>query len=137
MIFWDSSAVVPLLINQANSDRSFKLYEEDDRIIVWWGTSIECISAISRGERMNSLDSSVIENALISLNALRSAWREISPSKKIKQIAERLLRVHSLTAADAMQLAACILASSEYSINFLCYDQQLVSAAKKEGIVCL
>ena len=39
MRFWDSSAIVPLLVLEAMSPRMYELYETDSFMFAWWGTS--------------------------------------------------------------------------------------------------
>ena len=53
MRFWDTSAIVPLILDESAAapvDRSY-----DDSMIVWWGTIIEATSAIARRERAGTL----------------------------------------------------------------------------------
>ena len=134
MKFWDSSAIIPLLVEQKFSERSSDTLIEDPAIVVWWGTSIECVSAISRLEREHVICDEEADQIITRLNTLRETWREIQPATKLKQIAERILRVHALKAQDAQQLAACILAHSDIKIPFITFDDNLTSAAKKEGL---
>lgn len=49
--------------------------------------------------------------------------------------ARRLLRVHALRAADALQLAAAIAASEAdpASLDLVMLDEQLAEAARREG----
>ena len=81
MRFWDSSAIVPLLVREPSSPRSKALLREDP----------------------------------------------VSP--------RGLLRVHVLRAADALQLAAAILAAGgrPSTLGFVCFDERLATAARKEG----
>ncbi len=51
MRFWDASAVVPLLIKEPTYPALRLLLESDSTLAVGWGTSIECTSALARGER--------------------------------------------------------------------------------------
>jgi hypothetical protein len=50
---------------------------------------------------------------MVRLDALDRQWLVVSPSQVILSRAERLLRIHPLRAADAMQLAAALLATRE------------------------
>ena len=68
------------------------------------------------------------------LDQLRMTWREIQAGRKVKQIAERILRLHQLRAQDAQQLAACILANEDHPIDFVTLDARLALAAHKEGL---
>ncbi len=135
MRFWDSSAVVPLLVRESSSPALRKLVKSDPDLIVWWGTEIECVSALSRLERETPAAASAIDRALDRLDKLARSWHEVQPTSKVRGLARRLLRVHSLRAADALQLAAAIVASQDHPPNLplVCLDHRLVDAAKREG----
>jgi len=68
------------------------------------------------------------------LNLLSGTWYEVLPGVKLKQIAERILRLHPLRAPDAQQLAGCIMANSDQPIEFVTLDERLETAARKEGL---
>jgi hypothetical protein len=51
MRFWDSSAIVPLLVREPASDAITSEYEHEPDMLVWWATPIECVSALARLER--------------------------------------------------------------------------------------
>jgi hypothetical protein len=46
--FWDSSALVPLILREPRTDWAKRLLDEDGELVVWWGSAIECASAIAR-----------------------------------------------------------------------------------------
>lgn len=48
MRFWDSSAVVPLLVAEDLSAPLQDLYAQDGSAVVWWATPVECVSAVAR-----------------------------------------------------------------------------------------
>ena len=48
MKFWDSSAVIPLLVPETMSESIHTLFDDDPTIVAWWATEIECTSAIAR-----------------------------------------------------------------------------------------
>jgi len=62
--FWDSSAVVPLLVAEAARARMLALLESDPVMVVWWGTPVECTSAIARREREGALTINAASAAL-------------------------------------------------------------------------
>jgi predicted nucleic acid-binding protein len=135
MRFWDSSAVVALLAAEAAFDRVLALLAEDPTMLVWWATPVECASAVARRERDGSLSTHAAGLALDQLETLRMAWSEIMPSPQIRDMAQRLLRVHPLRAADALQLAAAVIAAEHEprSLAFVCRDERLATAAAREG----
>ncbi|MEO8511716.1 MAG: hypothetical protein ABI534_10825 [Chloroflexota bacterium] len=69
------------------------------------------------------------------LDAVAAAWREILPIPNVRRNAIRLLRVHSLSAADALQLAAAMIAAEEHpaTLPFVTLDSRLALAAEREG----
>ena len=135
MRFWDSSALVPLLVQEPSSGDMLALYEEDPEILVWWSTSVECVSALTRLERENSLASDGMTAALERLDAIAAAWREILPVTAVRRTAVRLLRVHALRAADALQLSAAVIASESHpaTLPVVTLDDGLAAAADREG----
>jgi predicted nucleic acid-binding protein len=133
--YWDSSAIVPLLLREKETARVQKLMAEDPEVVTWWGTELECVSALSRLERRNPSVSAAVEEALGRLDALRSAWHEVQPVAPVREAARRLLRVHDLRAMDGLQLASAVVASENRpaTMGFVCLDKRLARAARKEG----
>jgi len=61
------------------------------------------------------------------------------PTNKLRQRALRLLRLHPLSTADALHLAAALVASEEnpHTLPFVCSGKRLAEAAAKEGFPVL
>ncbi len=137
MRFWDSSAVVPLLVRQEASERMMRLFSGDGAVTVWWGTRVECDSAIVRLERDGFLSAGAVQKAFSRLDDLAALWHEIQPVDILRETARRILRLHNLRAADALQLAAAHLAAEQRSstLEFVCLDERLALAAAREGFV--
>lgn len=135
MMFWDASAVVPLLVEEPESSSMLSVLEEDAVVLVWWGTTVECTSALSRREREGALQASEVQESLMRLRHLKSGWQEVLPSIALRDVAERLLRVHSLRAADSLQLAAAIIAAERdpTTLDMVSLDARLNDAAAREG----
>lgn len=139
MRFWDSSALVPLLVREATSSALEALFLDARGVAVWWGTEIECASALARLERMGHVTSAEASDGFAQLQALTEAWHVIDPVESLRVSARRFLRVHDLRAADALQLAAAFLAAEgrPASIELVCLDDRLVGAARREGFQVL
>jgi hypothetical protein len=133
--FWDASAIVPLLVAQPITRRLQDLNVADSARIVWWGSEVECTSALARLERDEALSPEGMVVALRLLRRLADDWHEIDPSDAVREVAVRFLRVHPLRAADALQLAAAFLAAEQRpaSLEIVTLDQRLAAAARKEG----
>lgn len=135
MKFWDASALVPLCLTQHWSEPLQALLRHDRHLVVWWGSVIECWSAFSRARREGKLDVRAEHQARTELEILREAWEEIQPVEEVRLTAGRLLRVHPLRAADALQLAAAILWARGRPAGFVCLDDRLREAARLEGFL--
>lgn len=134
MIFWDTSAIIPLLVDEPRSERGREVLESDRRMIVWWGTTVECWSAIARLRREEYMSTVDEEHAGIVLERLRASWVEIEPSEEVRAHAGRLLRTHPLRASDALQLGAALVWSGSPAEGALAtYDVRLADAARVEG----
>lgn len=139
MKFWDASAIVPLLVVETSSQRLQSILAQDSAMFVWWGSAIECVSALARRERDGALDPPATTLALERLRQLADAWHEIDPSDAVREAAARFLRVHPLRAADALQLAAAFLAAEQRpaSLTMVTLDERLATAARKEGFAVI
>jgi predicted nucleic acid-binding protein len=137
MTFWDSSALVPLLAYEDATERMRAHYLADPEVAVWWATRVECASAIARVERDGGFDPSGATEAFRRLDALAPGWIEIEPIHEVREVARRYLRVHSLRAADAQQLAAAFVAAERRppTLTIVTLDDRLRAAAEKEGFV--
>lgn len=135
MRFWDTSAVVPLLVNEPSSPDLGALLAEDGVLIVWWATRVECVSALVRRTREGDIDAGGEERARLALKSLAEAWSEMLPTSKLRASAERLLTVHPLRAADALQLAAALrwCEGEPGGRAFVSMDGRLREAARREG----
>jgi len=135
MTFWDSSALVPLLVAEPASPARLRKLKAEGVVLVWWSTPVECVSALHRLAREGALMEPDVTAALARLRELEKHWAEVEPTQQVRQQAERVLRIHDLRAADALQLAAAIIAA-DYEPNgmtFLTGDTRLAAAATKEG----
>jgi uncharacterized protein len=115
------------------------LYREDSTVLAWWGARVECESAVSRLEREGSLQRRSATAARGRLDRFAATWHEVQASDLLRDDARRLLRVHDLRAADALQLAAGVAAAEgrPATLDFVCLDLRLGSAAEREGFAVI
>lgn len=136
MSFWDASAITPIVSTEPFSAAiiSFSRLEKEP-MTVWWGTAIECNSAISRLLRTSVMSLDQAEGARNLLDGIRTKWEEIIPSEEIRDKAIILLKKYALKAGDALQLAAALLWAGHKPSGkqFVCLDDRLREAAQLEG----
>lgn len=139
MKYWDSSALVSLLVEERESASRLELLEQDSSVVTWWGSQIECASALNRLHREGAIDAEELGRSLGQLRILSSSWLEVRPLQRVRNRAVRLLRIHPLRGADAVQLASALTASGEHptTLDIVCSDVRLSQAAIREGFVVL
>ncbi len=139
MRFWDSSAVLPLLVPEERSAALTELFRDDPAAAVWWATPVECASALARLERERRVTEAGWQAATERLRAAARGWTEVPPIDRVRDQAARLLRLHSLRAADALQLAAAlVLADFEpRTLPLVTLDLRLAAVARREGFEVL
>ena len=137
MRFWDSSAIVPLLVAEPITSSIRELYLKDHAVVVWWATPVECASALARLEREGRLGSKAASESYRRLDALLPSWIEIEPTAEVRETARRLLRAHALRTGDALQLAAAYAASERRpsTLEIVTLDDRLAAVADREGFI--
>lgn len=135
MRFWDTSAIVPLLVSEPRSAWARQVATDDPGLIVWWTTRTECVSSLSRRRREGVLTAVGERSARKILVSLAEEWSEVLPGNGVRERAERLLTTHALRSADAFQLAAALVWShgETKGLEFVCLDARLREAALSEG----
>jgi predicted nucleic acid-binding protein len=133
--FWDTSALLLLICQQPKSQQARAAHRSYPAINVWWGTRVECHSALQRLIREGDLLGKEEHQAFLSLEKLSAQWVEVQPSEEVRQLAEKLLKPHTLRAADALQLSAALIWCNRHSRGktFISDDTKLLEAAEKEG----
>ncbi len=135
MRFWDSSAVVPLLVEQEPSSRVSAWVAEDDTLVLWTLTPVEVVSALRRLVREEALREEVARAAEIRMEELIRACHVIVDVDAVKSLATRLLRLHSLRAFGALQLGAALHWAEGHPQGRTLHtlDGRLAMAALREG----
>ena len=135
MKYWDSSALVALVLDEPRSAERRATVRRDPAIVTWWGSRIECASALNRLERDGRFKGDGLDRSLDQLGLLADSWIEIEPLEQVRKRAIRLLRLHPLRAADALQLAAALTAAGEdpQRLDLVSSDERLSAAARREG----
>ncbi|MBI3791791.1 MAG: PIN domain-containing protein [Gemmatimonadetes bacterium] len=125
---------MPLLLRQPCTAAAVAAHAADREMVVWWGTPVECASAIARLHREKHLSVRAERDARTRLATIARSWYELQPGDAVRNQAMRLLRVHALRAADALQLAAALEWSGTPAQGaFVTFDARLKAAAEREG----
>jgi predicted nucleic acid-binding protein len=138
-MFWDSSALVPTFLPATHSVTLIPLLRADRRLAMWWGSPVECQSAVYRRHRTTPLRPEVLEEIRQRLTTMVGDADVVAPTTGLRDGAGRLLAAHPLRAGDALQLAAALVwcDGAPASETFVCLDARLRDAARAEGFAIL
>jgi predicted nucleic acid-binding protein len=135
-MFWDSSAVVPLLVHQQTSARTDRWLADDPALSLWTMTPVEITSALwrLRDGTVQEADAQLAESRALELAA---ASYTVADIEAVKALARRLVRVHTLRAADALQLGAALVwaGGQPQGKTLHTLDERLALAARREGFL--
>jgi len=135
MRFWDSSALVAIAVDEKATRSVRDLSREDPELMVWILSEVEITSALWRRRRANELPELVRADAQRQMDLTLSNAVTVADVPAVVRRARRLLASHTLRAADAMQLAAALLACEDEPsrLPFVTIDDRLADAAAREG----
>lgn len=134
-MFWDASALVPVILREERSSEMSVLLGRDRASAIWWASPVECSSAIFRRYRENLILAGQRDESLERLREILPSLLIMPGTDTLRERAIRLLSNYPLRAADALQLAAALIWSEERPAgqDFVCLDQRLRESAEREG----
>ncbi|MSP59663.1 MAG: PIN domain-containing protein [Myxococcales bacterium] len=135
MRFWDSSALVPLVVEQPSSAACRSLLRSDARVVAWAFTESEVLGALCRLGREGFLTADGLAAAMGRLDRHGTRWTKVTAYDDVREEAARLLRAYPLTSVDALQLGAALVAfdGRPRLRGFVALDGRLLGAAAAEG----
>ncbi len=107
MAFFDTSALVPLCVNETTSAAAGRVWKRSTERIIWCETPVELESAIARLLREKELDTIEFNKAKKRLERLETNWKIIEHNSRIIELARAFPYKYQLKAGDSLQLAAC------------------------------
>lgn len=127
--------MLPLLVAEAETRSAERWLREDPAVVVWTLTRVELLSALARRRRDEPRSARALAAARREVLRAWDRWTEIAPVDAVRRHAERLVETHPLRAADAVQIAAAIVAAEERpdTLEFLSFDERQMAAADLEG----
>jgi hypothetical protein len=133
--FWDTSALLPLVVAEPETARVERWLREDPVVAVWTLTRVEVFSALARRRRDDPKASRRLLQARREILDAWPQWNEITAVEVVRRHAERLVESHPLRAADALQIGAAFVAADELpsSLIIVTLDGRQAEAAEREG----
>lgn len=135
ILYLDASAVVKVYVAETASDRVRELVVAADGLLTVRISYAEVRAAFARARRERLLSAA-------DLHALTRAFDEDWARYSIVEVSDAVVRQaaslserHALRGYDAVQLAAALAAGQEIdTIRFVCFDERLARAARREGL---
>lgn len=123
-------------VGEAGSDQVARLLAENDLLATARLTRVEIASALVRQSREGLLELDERNRILASLEKDLEDFFLVELTAEVAGRAEELLIRHRLRAANAIQLASCLVLQSELGspVRFVGWDDRLSHAAAHEGL---
>ncbi|USQ81560.1 type II toxin-antitoxin system VapC family toxin [Ornithinimicrobium faecis] len=133
ILYLDTSAFVPLLIDEQTSQTCGALWDAADRLVTTRLTNVEAAAALAMAERLGRISSEEHDAAR---KQMASLWSELDIMELDEQLmadAARAARTHGLRGYDSVHFAAAGAVDDE-SLVAAAGDQRLLEAWRTDGI---
>jgi len=136
MKFWDSSAIVSLIVKDSHTDTARSIFALDRWMVTAFVAPLEIESALWRRRHAGQLNAEQHETVDRNFAALTGdGWHSIELTEELFNLARRLVAIHPLRTMDAIQLASAVVASdfNPRRLAMVTFDEDLAVAARVEG----
>lgn len=133
IVYLDTSVVLSILIDAANSEKAARWYSNlSASVVISDLASLEVLAVVSREYRAKRLTRTVADRAIADFDALRVHSERLSQGSKEFELAEQLVRDFStkLAGPDALHLASAKNAGAALAT----FDFRLAEAARMQGV---
>lgn len=131
--FFDSNALLKIVIDEPDSSIARNLFSESSEIIISPVTEVEFHSALCRKNREGIITDIEVENAIEWLSINLSLFRIPELDSFLKDASIRVVQKFQLRTLDSIQLASAL--NEKYRLDgFLSWDKKLIEAAKNADL---
>ena len=131
--YFDTSAIVPLIIDEPSSTICTRLWNDADRSVSVRLLYPEARAALAKARRMDRLTSAQLTSAIGELDAIVAEIDHIEVTAGLAHAAGDLAQVHRLRGYDAVHLAAASTAAHA-ELVLVTGDADLAQASRAVGI---
>ncbi len=131
--YFDTSAVVPLLIAEPGSRRAASLWETADRVVSVRLVYPETRAALAQAQRLGRVGTRDLRDAVTELDSLFEEIDLVEVDAPLARLAGELAEIHRLRGYDAVHLAAAD-RIRDPSVVVVAGDSALLDAATAEGM---
>lgn len=133
LVYFDSSALVKLLIEEDGSEFAAELWDSCDKAFASRIAYPEVVAALAAAGRNDDIDSADLADLLVVWEAHWQAMLPVELSANVEWRAGQLAQSRALRGADAIHLASA-LALQEHDLILAAWDRRLREGARAEGI---
>ena len=136
IVYFDTSALVKLLVLETGSPLAVALWERADAVVTSRIADVEVKSVLAAAERIGRIDAAPAAQA-------RDRWKELAPGLALVEVTEQitghaadLADRRPLRAGDALHLASALL-FKDAGVVLAAWDRRLSAAGRAEGLTVL
>jgi uncharacterized protein len=133
LVYFDSSALVKLLVEEAGSELAAELWDGSDAAVASRLAYPEVRAALAAAARNHDLARHDLDAAEQAWDGYWAATRPVELTAAVEQHAGQLARSHALRGADAVHLASA-LAISDPDLVVAVWDRRLHTGAQAAGL---
>jgi predicted nucleic acid-binding protein len=131
LVYFDSSALVKLLVEEPGSDLAAALWDGCDAALSSRLSNPEVSAALAAAHRGHQLDDAQFETAKRTWSRFWGSMRPVELTEAVEQRAARLVAEHALRGADAVHLASA-LTITDPGLIVAAWDRRLRTGAAAE-----
>jgi predicted nucleic acid-binding protein len=131
--YFDTSAVVPLLIAEHGSQMAGRLWDSADRVVSVRLVYPEARAALAQAERLDRVSARDLRRAVRALDSRFEEMDLVEIDDPLAHLAGEKAEDHGLRGYDAVHLAAA-LRVHDPDVVLIAGDRALVDAANSEGL---
>ena len=132
LVYFDASALVKLIVDEAGTDLAVELWDGCDAALASRLAYPEVCAALAGAGRNHDLSPADLDIAQTTWDEFWRAVRPVELTRPVEHHAGELARRHALRGADAVHLASAL--AIEDDIVIAVWDRQLHRAALAEGL---
>lgn len=133
IIYFDSSALVKLVVDEDGSDVAAMLWDGSDAAVSSRLAYPEVHGALAAAARNHQMSKAGYGSAQRAWNTFWAAMRPVELTVSIEQEAGRLAGAHALRGADAIHLASALAVGST-EVLLAVWDKRLRAGAERVGL---
>lgn len=133
ILYVDTSALVPLLIDEPTSAACGEMWDGADSVTVTRLSYIDAVAVLAQAERMGRIESREVRGGQSVLDDLWAVVDVIELDEALMLSAARLAITHGLRGYDATHCAAAV-AVNDADLVAASGDKKLLAAWRTEGI---